>query len=91
VSRWLRLCALGTFAYAFASLGSGAAKHSEALASESTGRLQDGALWRIKVPEGWNGTLLLYSHGYSAIVQVPALAPAGLEQWLLERGYALAA
>ena len=85
------MCALGTFAYAFASLGIGAPKHSAALASESTGRLQDGALWRIKVPERWNGTLLLYSHGYSAIVQVPALAPAGLEQWLLDRGYALAA
>ncbi len=56
-----------------------------------TGRLQDGSLWRIRVPQRWNGTLLLYSHGYSLTVQVPALSPAGLEQLLLDRGYALAA
>src|SRR5246500_4487240 len=29
-----------------------------------TGTLQDGATFLIEVPSPWNGTLLLYSHGY---------------------------
>ena len=56
-----------------------------------SGELPDGALWRIEVPAAWNGTLLIYSHGYAPRVQPPALAPRGLEQWLLQHGYALAA
>ena len=55
------------------------------------GKLPDGALWRITVPVHWNGTLLIYSHGYAPLVQAPALAPRGLEPWLLQHGYALAA
>jgi hypothetical protein len=53
--------------------------------------LPDGAVWRIAVPAPWNGTLVLYSHGYAPQVQAPALAPRGLETWLLQHGYALAA
>ncbi len=56
-----------------------------------SGRLPDGALWRIAIPAPWNGTLLLYSHGYAPQIQAPALAPRGLESWLLQHGYALAA
>jgi hypothetical protein len=56
-----------------------------------SGELPDGALWRIEVPATWNGTLLIYSHGYAPKVQPPALAPRGLEPWLLQHGYALAA
>jgi hypothetical protein len=70
---------------------------SASVSAESTpsrdlsGELPDGALWRIEVPADWNGTLLIYSHGYAPKVQAPALAPRGLEQWLLQHGYALAA
>jgi dienelactone hydrolase len=55
----------------------------------------DGAEYRVEVPERWNGTLVLYSHGY-----YPEGFPSfgiGLanrpetEAWLLEHGYALAA
>jgi pimeloyl-ACP methyl ester carboxylesterase len=55
----------------------------------------DGAEYRVEVPQRWNGTLVLYSHGY-----YPAGFPAfGIalanrpetEAWLLEHGYALAA
>jgi hypothetical protein len=56
-----------------------------------SGQLPDGARWRVVVPAEWNGTLLLYSHGYAPIVQPPSLAPRGLEPWLLQHGYALAA
>lgn len=58
----------------------------------------DGASYRVEMPAHWNGTLVLYSHGY-----MPAGFPdfgIGLtnrppgtetEAWLLEHGYALAA
>jgi hypothetical protein len=63
---------------------------------EHTGTLPDGATWRVIVPEGWNGTLLLYGHGY-----VPSFVPgpnpnpvapdATTQRALLGEGYALAA
>lgn len=55
------------------------------------GRFSDGSLWRARVPAAWNGTLLLYSHGYSPSLRAPELAPRGVEDWLLAHGYALAA
>jgi pimeloyl-ACP methyl ester carboxylesterase len=59
-----------------------------------TGEL-DGARYRVEMPEHWNGTLLLYSHGYFP----PGFGPFGVtvtnrvetERWLLDQGYALAA
>jgi pimeloyl-ACP methyl ester carboxylesterase len=36
------------------------------------GSTPDGSTWKIEVPHDWNGTLLLYSHGY-----VPPTTPAG--------------
>lgn len=48
--------------------------------------------YKIIVPEGWNGTLLVYAHGYSAEVPPPWAAPgegAG-DSFLLEEGYAIA-
>ncbi|MFI7696106.1 DUF6351 family protein [Nonomuraea sp. NPDC049655] len=55
----------------------------------------DGAKYRVETPDRWNGTLLLFSHGYH-----PEGFPVGTisltnhpktEKWLLDRGYALAA
>jgi hypothetical protein len=60
-----------------------------------TGQI-DGANFQIDVPQPWNGTLVLWSHGYEA----PSPAPRGIptdapdavsKQWLLGHGYALAA
>lgn len=55
----------------------------------------DGAEYRVEVPERWNGTLVLYSHGYFPVVFDPP--PLGLtnrpgetEAWLLDHGYAVA-
>ncbi|MGH2942408.1 MAG: alpha/beta hydrolase family protein, partial [Solirubrobacteraceae bacterium] len=57
------------------------------------------AQYRVEVPERWNGTLVLYSHGYLP----PGFPSFGIaltnrppdrsetERWLLEHGYALAA
>ncbi|MEA2221944.1 MAG: hypothetical protein QOH83_320 [Solirubrobacteraceae bacterium] len=59
----------------------------------------EGAKFRVEVPERWNGTLVLYSHGYLP----PGFPDFGValtnrppdrsetETWLLEHGYALAA
>ena len=57
----------------------------------------DGAEYRVEVPERWNGTLVLYSHGYyppGLDFPVPRVAVANAdetEEWLLDHGYALAA
>jgi pimeloyl-ACP methyl ester carboxylesterase len=59
----------------------------------------DGAQFRVETPERWNGTLVLYSHGYMP----PGFPSFGIpltnrppdrsetEAWLLDHGYALAA
>jgi len=58
-----------------------------------------GAPYRIRVPENWNGTLLVYAHGYRDRAdhagevdnRAADLAPsAALEPVLLAQGYALA-
>lgn len=56
----------------------------------------DGADYRVEVPEQWNGTLLLYSHGYWPVTfpPPPEVALTNSEEaegWLLDHGYALAA
>ena len=59
----------------------------------------NGAPYRIVVPDGWNGTLVVYAHGYrdradhpgETDVRVAEAAPvAALEPALLSMGYALA-
>lgn len=58
-----------------------------------------GAPYRIRVPQNWNGTLLVYAHGYRDLADHPGevdnrdadLAPnAALETALIAQGYALA-
>jgi pimeloyl-ACP methyl ester carboxylesterase len=84
--------------------GGDAATAAEPTSAAAEARRSDsgtiaGADFRVEVPERWNGTLVLYSHGY-----LPAGFPAfGIaltnrppdrsetEAWLLEHGYALAA
>jgi pimeloyl-ACP methyl ester carboxylesterase len=78
---------------------------SSQFADAATGRALDlegdlrGAPYRIRVPENWNGTLLVYAHGYRDLADHPGeidnraadVAPnAALEPVLLDQGYALA-
>lgn len=50
----------------------------------------------IEVPSRWNGTVLLWSHGYLSTPGAPKPAPEvdndhpALRAWLLDRGYAMA-
>src|SRR5688572_19737100 len=70
------------------------ASPAAAASGEYAGTLADGTAWRAVVPDDWNGTLLLYSHGYQPSFAGPR-APATVapnpatEQLLLEQGYAL--
>src|SRR6266511_660204 len=56
----------------------------------------DGARFQIDVPQPWNGTLVLWSHGYEVASPAPRGTPTDApdpvsKQWLLAHGYALAA
>lgn len=53
------------------------------------GTLADGAIWIADVPTPWNGTVLLYSHGFGPLVAADSPDPV-TQQALLNRGYALA-
>jgi pimeloyl-ACP methyl ester carboxylesterase len=51
------------------------------------------ATYQVDIPAKWNGTLLLYSHGYAAPTGGNPASDAGdatTKGWLLEHGYALA-
>lgn len=58
--RLSRFCLLVVFIVLLSSLSVGAS----AAITTQTGTLPDGATYLIEVPSPWNGTLLLYSHGY---------------------------
>ena len=70
-----------------------AAPQAQAAVTTLTGTLPDGATFLIEVPSPWNGTLLLYSHGY---VTPGSPNPArdvgdpGTRAFLLANGFALA-
>lgn len=52
----------------------------------------DGVPYRIRVPDNWNGTLLVYAHGYNETTTPPPLAPQPADEAaLLGKGFALAA
>jgi alpha-beta hydrolase superfamily lysophospholipase len=65
---------------------------------EYTGTLE-GAKYRVVVPEDWNGTLVLFSHGYfpgeffpgGELPFHPVANRTETEAWLLGQGFALAA
>ena len=54
-----------------------------------TGTTSDGGAWVADLPANWNGTLLLYSHGYGTLQASDAPDP-DTQAALLARGYALA-
>src|ERR1700686_1177628 len=76
-----------------AALGAGPTTALASGPTTITGTLHDGATYLIQVPASWNGTLVLYSHGYvtpgtpNPATDVGDLLTGG---WLLANGYALA-
>lgn len=66
---------------------------ASASVNTQTGTLSDGATWLIEVPSPWNGTLLLYSHGYvvpGSSNPARDVRDAGTRAFLLANGFALA-
>jgi pimeloyl-ACP methyl ester carboxylesterase len=61
-------------------------------ATRYEGALANGATWIADVPADWNGTLVLYSHGYNPSTTNPPTNSPGsaVAEALLARGYALA-
>ncbi|WP_328457954.1 alpha/beta hydrolase [Amycolatopsis sp. NBC_00438] len=57
-------------------------------AGHHTGQLPGGATWVADVPESWNGTIILYSHGFGPLVAQDA-PDAATATALLAGGYAL--
>ncbi|HXP22843.1 MAG TPA: hypothetical protein VN807_01840, partial [Candidatus Sulfotelmatobacter sp.] len=58
-----------------------------------TGTLPDGATYLIEVPANWNGTLFLYSHGYTIPGSPNPASDAGdpfTRVFMLSSGFALA-
>jgi hypothetical protein len=71
------------------ALGGASASASPTASGHFTGTLRDGATWIADVPANWNGTLLLYSHGYGPLVAADAPDP-NTQAALLSMGYAIA-
>ena len=71
---------------------SGAQEAAPADAVHAEGRIASGARWVMDMPRNWNGTVLLWSRGYSGGAEPPDAedAPRGMKPWLLANGYALA-
>ena len=66
---------------------------ASAVTTRQTGTLPDGATFLIEIPSPWNGTLLLYSHGYVVPGSPnPAhdVGDPGTRAFLLANGFALA-
>lgn len=84
---------LATPALAFAGLAPVPVAASTGPVTES-GTFADGSTYLIEVPASWNGTLVLYSHGYVSPLGPNVAAPdAGdpiTHDWMLANGYALA-
>lgn len=78
---------LATFLVALGAYATATAAVPEPTFSEA---LSGSILWSARVPENWNGTLLLHSRGWAPVAGEPAAAPAQHVDLLLEQGYALA-
>src|ERR1035437_8889627 len=72
-----------------ASAAPSAAAASGATSTHYTGSLADGATWIADVPASWNGTIILYSHGFGPQTAQDAPDPT-TQADLLGLGYALA-
>ncbi len=74
---------------ALAAPGSTLAAPGAAPGTEVTGTLANGTQWIAEYPKSWNGTLILYSHGFGPLTAADAPDPR-TQAALLAAGYALA-
>jgi hypothetical protein len=90
----LRRSAIATAAVALVAAGAslavpGAARAAAAPGTQVTGTLANGTVWIAEYPANWNGTLILYSHGFGPLTAADAPDP-NTQAALLADGYALA-
>ncbi|HMD92796.1 MAG TPA: hypothetical protein VKG80_09140 [Trebonia sp.] len=85
----MRAGLLATTAALAVSMAVPAAASAAPSSTHFTGTLADGATWIADLPAQWNGTLLLYSHGFGTLTPADSPDPATAAA-LLARGYALA-
>ncbi|MGB9072709.1 MAG: hypothetical protein WCC22_08555 [Terriglobales bacterium] len=87
----MKLRTLFLFIVVILTLGPLSAGKQVPLPADLQGEL-GGVPYRIQVPANWNGTLLVYAHGYGEAYTPPLLAPLPADvETLLARGFALAA
>ena len=90
VRRWLFVALAVAIVVAAGGIGSAAGGVGP---GTYTGTLADGAKYKLEVPPSWNGTLVLYSHGYVTPGSANPATDVGdpvTGAWLLGHGYALA-
>jgi hypothetical protein len=91
----LRKTAIATSAVALVAAGAslavpGAARAAAAApGTQVTGTLANGTVWIAEYPANWNGTLILYSHGFGPLTASDA-PDSHTQAALLADGYALA-
>ena len=87
--RVLRIAIAATaVTFVVASVAPSAGATSAAAGQHYTGLLADGATWVADVPPSWNGTIILYSHGFGPLTAQDA-PDATTQADLLGLGYAL--
>jgi hypothetical protein len=67
------------------------ANSSGQLSQVWTGIASDGGAYRIEVPPGWNGTLVMFAHGYRGTGNVVWVDDPQLRQYFVDNGFAWAA
>ena len=91
-TRWRPLCAGAIAALGLALLPAGvSAGGTTTISASATDSFGLTFQYQIEVPDPWNGTLVLYSHGYS-FTPSPAsdVGDSTTRAWLLSNGYAIA-
>ncbi len=72
---------------AFAPIANGSGQLSQVW----TGIASDGAAYRIEVPPGWNGTLVMFAHGFRGTGNTVWVDDPQLRQYFVDHGFAWAA
>src|SRR5215469_10437035 len=71
----------------FAPISNGSGQQSQVW----TGIARDGAAYRIEVPPDWNGTLVMFAHGFRGTGNVVWVDEPQLRQYFVDHGFAWAA
>ena len=76
----------------FSSLD-GSTVYAGTIADTPAGGFTNGgeSAWRVEVPANWNGTLVMFAHGYAGTGNIVGVGDPQLRQYYVDHGYAWAA